>query len=147
MTGGLGAAGDVETVEGVLKSSVGGMVIDVYRELGKVYASVTDGYGTFTAELPVTAEQYSGTEWMLVKVSRDSTSAQKKLYFTLGDNEPVAVNISNSPTYSGDFTFMSARQGSIFDARVLNSRISDNAFKYYVADVLENAGKSLLPNR
>ena len=53
--------------------------------------------------------------------------------------------ISSRPSFSGTLEVMKNEIGKLFDLRVYNSAISDDAYAYYYRDVTRNNGDALLP--
>jgi hypothetical protein len=129
----------------VLKSSVGGLRVFVKKDIGNTSVRVTvwDGLNQVVATIPATADQLSGTDWMIIKVSRSGTN----MIFTLDKSEPVTVSIGSLVSYSGNITLMDEAEGSVFDPRIIPKAITKAASDYYYDDVYDNEGKSLLPNR
>jgi len=142
VTGGWG--GEVPAGGGcIIKSSVGGLKIFVRRQGSSVILLFWDGHNSVVANLPVTAEQLAGNDWMIIKVNRSGNN----LIVTLDKNEPVTVALGSLVTYSGNFIFMDGAEGYLFDPRVIPRSVSKVASDYYYDDIYENQGKALLPNR
>ena len=82
-----------------------------------------------------------GDSWIFIKISRHG----KDLTISKNGTLLNTFRLSGIGTYGGLLTGMRDGVGSLFDFRIHNKAIDDNAFAYYYGDVVENEGKALLP--
>jgi len=142
VTDGYGA--DTPTITGgaIISFENGGLTIDVVKFEEGVMLVFNDGDNYFNRFFELTAAQLSGADWMLVKVSRSGS----KLILSVDNSTPQEMNLSVVKDYSGKVTIMQNKTGSIFDQRILKRYIDEKAVEYYLYDMAENRGKSLLPS-
>lgn len=148
ITDGYGA--DTATITGgaVISFENGGLTIDVVKFNEGVMLVFDDGDNYFNRYFELTAAQLAGTAWMLVKVSRTihPTTGVGTLVLSVDNSAPQEATLSVIKDYSGKVTIMKDKTGSIFDQRILKRYIDEKAVEYYLYDMVENRGKSLLPS-
>lgn len=142
VTDGYGAETTTVTGGAVISFENGGLTIDVVKFNEGVMLIFDDGDNYFNRYFELTAAQLAGTAWMLVKVSRSGS----KLILSVDNSTPQEADLSVVKDYSGKVTIMQNKTGSIFDQRILKRFIDEKAVEYYLYDMTENRGKSLLPS-
>lgn len=153
VTGGLGGvllategygseSGAPPAGEAVLRFSTGDLLVNILYEGGKAYLEFKDGTNDVKEELPFTADQLSGNAWALIKIKRVGSNLE--IYHDGSLVQTVAITHKN---YGGTCTIMESNNNNLHDPRVLGKNISNEATDYYIRDLAENAGKSLLPDR
>ena len=131
-----------EVVDGaVISFENGGLNIHVQKFENGVMVVFSDGDNYFNRFFELTDDQLNGVSWMLVKVSRSGNT----LRLSVGSSEEVEITGIVEKEYSGKVTIMKDKTGAIFDVRTLKRNIDISAVEYYLYDMAENRGKSLLP--
>lgn len=138
---GYGAVTEPEVTGAVIEFENGGLKIDVQKFDNGVMVVFDDGDNYINRYFELTPDQLAGDGWMLVRVSRSGSN----LILSVGNSEPVTVALSVTKTYSGKVTIMKNKAGRLFDLRILKKSIDETAVEYYLYDMAENSGKSLLP--
>lgn len=145
VTGGWGA----ELMSGsggeIISLTNGNLKIFIRRSGDEVILFYWDSGNMIETKLPVTADQLAGNDWMIVKITRSGNN----LLISLDKNDPVTVSLSSIETYGGTVTLMNGglTNGALFDLRMLPKAITKEAVEYYIDDIKDNSGKTLLPNR
>ena len=145
VSNGYGAPSGAVVDGAVISFENGGLEIHVQKFNNGVMVVFSDGDNYFNRFFTLTADQLAGNDWMLVKVSRTVTDGVGTLFLSVGSSEIAQIDGITVKTYSGKVTIMKDKSGAVFDARILKRNIDINAVEYYLYDMTENRGKSLLP--
>ena len=142
ITDGWGFGASISAGKSILNFQQGNLLVDVEFFGGDAYLQFEDGINTIYQQLPFTADQKSGIDWAIIKLVR--TGGNLKI---VHDKTVVAtIALTQVVTYGGTVKVMEENPDSIFDPRVINGLVSDEASNYYIEDLDENGGNVMLPN-
>lgn len=147
-THGLGGASDGGNANGksVIYIENGDLLINVERVVDDIVLFYNDGVNAFSRILPVSNDQLSGTEYIPLWIVRIGTDISISIHN--GTEIKTLPNVSLDPTvkaHGGNVVVMRKRSGSIFDINFAPRSINDKHKEYYIKDLEENNGRSLIP--
>jgi hypothetical protein len=122
--------------------SEGGLTIDVANEGDVAVMTWKDTANNFSMNLPASASQLAGTDFMLLAFSVNNGTLSVYLNGVLVGTHSLSGDLS----YGGTVGIMSAKKGTVFDHRFIDGALSQTSVQYYVNDVQQNSGNSTLPN-
>lgn len=141
VTQGWGAGITIPSGKSIIKMATGSLLIDVEASGGEFFLQYEDGINTIFQQLQFTAAQKSGTDFAIIKVSREGGN----LVITQ-DEIAIATIAISIVTYGGLTDVMELNSETLFDLRIVKNKVSKGASDYYVRDILENSGDSNLPS-
>lgn len=128
------------TVSNILVSTeilrVGSMIIRIEVSGGSYTISFNDGNETYEQLL-----DWNGEGWCSIKITRN----EEDLIFSENGSLLNREMLESIETISGDVDFQSSNAKRLYDARIYDDAISENANNYYYSDVNDKQGVALLP--
>lgn len=124
----------------LVKTTTGDLRVNIEYTDGVPYLIFQDGLNDLAVELPFTEDQISGIDWATVKLRRQSGD----LIISVGKTElaPIAIEYRK---YGGSLIAGAGSEKNMHDLRVVPAAISQAATNYYIDDIVQNAGRAVMP--
>ena len=147
LTDGFGADSDIPIpVANILRCETGSLQVNVRKVHDYAVIYFDDGINQVAQRLTVTANQLANIDWMLVTLTRTGNVTDGFVLNVFLDGVKAGeVPLVSAPAYGGICHVMENKSGGLFDIRLKPDAIDEEAIVYYLADMTENDGKSLLP--
>jgi hypothetical protein len=144
----VGGVGDDSNADDTTLYFHGGTLkLNVYISGPAAYLNWDDGDNNHTVELPVTAGQLSGNDWIVLNIQRQALGTSEVLNVYLDKTLVTSITLAMHKTYGGRLNMLRSKEDGMFDIRVIPAIISENAIVYYNESISEEAGHAVLPKQ